>query len=62
MSIIEQIAEQFQETLSSLSADLETGSHHRNNGAGAEFIKRYPNFMKDFTKLGELIKQAEDNE
>lgn len=34
-----------QEGPNELGADLETGSHHRNNAAAAEFAKNYPNLV-----------------
>jgi hypothetical protein len=61
-SAIEEIHDTYQDALQGLMADLETGSHHRNNAASEDFNRRYKYFMQQFNKLGELINREYDKE
>lgn len=48
--------------LSALEADLETGSHHFNNAAHAEFARKYPRLTAAIAQLGEEARILEDAE
>ena len=61
-SLPERIHDAYQDVISALSADLETGSHHRNNEAHDKFVKLYPNFNEALDKLADLIDQLIESE
>lgn len=42
------------ESANAINADLETGSHHRNNEAAKQFTTRYPELMRWFRQLHEF--------
>lgn len=51
MEKLEELIEHIREFHNELGADLETGSHHRNNQASEEFNRNHPYLMKWVTEL-----------
>lgn len=56
---LKQLIEVIRDLPNDLSADLESGSHHRNNRAAAEFAAAHPELMKSLAKLYKLADEIE---
>ncbi len=57
---LEKLRDLEQGIIVAIGADLETGSHHLNNTAHAEFARRFPSVMDAVAALGAWINSHED--
>ena len=57
---IDTLRDLHQDILQGLNSDLETGSHHFNNAASDEFVKKYPDLMKAIRALDTWIEKQEE--
>jgi predicted transcriptional regulator len=57
---IETLRDLEQEIIAAIMADLETGSHFRNNEASKVFSKTYPSLIKAIGALGAWIDKQEE--
>ena len=57
---LEELNDRFQDIIAGHSADLETGSHHRNNAASEEFAKHNKYLLEALHEMAIWIKQKKE--
>ena len=59
-AFIEKLAEHIRDAHSAIEADQETGSHHRNNAAAAEWAKANPFLLQWLNELCAMLPEYKD--